>query len=115
MSFRWSGAGPNMVGEYQASGHSFILANGSSARTVDLDYISNEITVLANADGATLTFYDGSANTRAVTFPKGSHTFRIKCKKFLTNTTSMSVIVSCTNIKAHEYTAPDFTDLGTIS
>jgi hypothetical protein len=115
MSFKWSGAGPNMVGEYQVSGHNFILANGTSARTVVLEFISNEITIIANEDAATITFEDGGANTRTVTLPKGSHTFRIKCKKFVTNNKSISVIVSCTNIKAHEYTAPTFAVLGTIS
>ena len=115
MSFKWSGAGPNMVGEYQVSGHNFILANGSSVRTVVLKFISNEITIIANEDGAIITFEDGGANTRTVTVPKGSHTFRIKCKKFSTNNKSISAIVSCTNIKAHEYTPPTFTTLGTVS
>lgn len=112
MALNWPSSGVNSVGEYQASGHTFIVENGTSVRTITLDYLSNEITVIANADGAEITFYDGSGS-RSVTFPKGSHTFRVKCKKFTTNTTSMSVIVSCTNIKSHEYTVPDFTDLGT--
>ena len=115
MSLRWSGAGPNMVGEYQASGHTFVVANASSARTIVLDYLSNEVTIIANADGAVVTFEDGGANTRSVTLPKGSHTFRIKCKKMITNTVSMSIIVGCTNIKASEYSVPDFADLGTVS
>ena len=113
MALNWPSSGVNSVGEYQASGHTFVVANGTSARTITLDYLSNEITVIANADGAEITFYDGSVSTRIVKFPKGSHTFRVKCKKFYTNNIDMSIIVSCTNIKSHEYTAPDFTSLGT--
>ena len=115
MSQSWPNPGVRHVGEYQSSGHTFVLANGSVARTVNLHYLSSELTVIANADGATVTFTDGGGNTRAITVPKGSHTFRIKCKKFVTNTTSMSVIVACTNIKSTEYTAPVYTILGGVS
>ena len=116
MSMNWpTKGGVNLVGEYQVSGHSFIVANGTSARTITLKYLSNEITVIANADSAVVTFTDGGGNTRAVTLPKGSHTFRVKCKKLVTNTVSMSLIISCTGIPADDYTAPTFTVLGTVA
>lgn len=113
MSQSWPKPGVAHVGEYQASGHTYVLANGTSARTVNLKYLSSEMTVLANADGATITFEDGGTNTRTITLPKGSHTFKIKCKKFVTNTTSMSVVVACTNIESTAYTPPLFATLGT--
>ena len=118
MATNWpTKGGVNLVGEYQVSGHSFVVANGTSARTINLNYLSSEITVIANADSATLTFSDGkdTPNTRTITLPKGSHTFKIKCKKIVTNSTSMSLVISCTNILATEYTAPDFELLGSIS
>ena len=118
MAINWpTKGGVNLVGEYQVSGHSFIVANGTSARTINLNFLSSEITVIANADGATITFEDGAGtpNTRTITLPKGSHTFRVKCKKLVTNTTSMSLVISCTGIPASDYTAPTYTVLGVIS
>ena len=113
MAINWPKPGITHVGEYQSSGHTYVLANDTSARTVNLNYLSSEITVIANADGAVITFEDIDNNTRAITLPKGSHTFKIKCKKFVTNTVSMSVIVACTNIDAKTYHPPTFTALGT--
>ena len=116
MATNWpTKGGVNLVGEYQVSGHSFVVANGTSARTINLNFLSNEITVIANADGATIAFEDGSGNSRVITLPKGSHTFKVKCKKLITNNTSMSLVISCTGIPANEYTAPTFTVLGAIS
>ena len=116
MSLNWPRkAGVNLVGEYQVSGHSFVVANGSSARTINLNYLSSEITVIANEDAATIQFEDSASNTRIITLPKGSHTFKVKCKKLVTNNKSMSLVISCTGIPAGEYTAPVFTLLGVVS
>lgn len=118
MATHWpTKGGVNLVGEYQVSGHSFVVANGTSSRTITLNYLSSEITVIANADGAEITFEDGAGtpNTRTIILPKGSHTFKIKCKKLVTNTTSMSLVISCTGIPADDYTAPTYTVLGTIA
>ena len=116
MATNWpTKGGVNLVGEYQVSGHSFIVPNGTSARTINLNFLSSEITVIANEDLATITFEDGSAVTRTITLPKGSHTFKVKCKKLVTNDKSISLVISCTGIPAAEYTAPTYTVLGTIS
>ena len=94
MATNWpTKGGVNLVGEYQVSGHSFIVANDSSARTIALNYLSSEITVIANEDGAIITFEDGGGNSRAITVPKGSHTFRVKCKKLQTNNNPLLLAV----------------------
>ena len=116
MSLGWQRkAGVSLVGEYQVSGHSFVVANATSARTINLNFLSSEITVIANEDGAIITFEDSGTNTRAITLPKGSHTFKVKCKKLVTNNKSMSLVISCTGIPAGDYAAPLFTLLGGVS
>lgn len=114
MSLNWAKPGFNSVPEYQSSGNAFIVENGTSARTVTLNYVTRAVVVCANEDAAAVTFYDGNNNTKAVTVPKGVHRFEVKVVKFATNNKSMSIVAELTNIPAEngDYVQL-FADLGT--
>ena len=114
MALNWQKPGVGSVGEYQVAGHTYASAKGSADNTITLKFLSSEVTIIAEADNLEVTFTDGSGNTRKIHLPAGSHTFKIKCKKIVFGGgIAHSAIISCTNIPASEYTAPDFTDLGT--
>tara|TARA_B100000242_G_scaffold274182_1_gene228320 strand:- start:151 stop:531 length:381 start_codon:yes stop_codon:yes gene_type:complete len=126
MSQRWQTPGLRATGEYQSAGYTFIVPTAASARTVTLKFVSRAITVIAFADGATITFTDeagdpaGSAPiSRVVKLTKGSHRFEVMCKGFAINATDMSVVVECTAIPVSSLetgvVSPDFTMLGTIA
>lgn len=125
MSSTWQTPGLRATGEYQSAGYNFIVANASTARVITLKYVSRAITVIANEDGATVTFTDeagdpaGSAPiSRAITLPKGSHRLEVMCKGFSINNKSISVVVECTAIPVSSLEtgvlSPDFTMLGTV-
>ena len=114
MALNWQKPSVGSVGEYQVSGHTYISNQTSGNNTVDLKFLSSEVTIVAEADGLDATFTDGAGNTRKVRLPAGSHTFKIKCKKIVFgNSKAHSAVIACTNIPATLYTAPTFTVLGT--
>ena len=125
MSSRWQTPGLRATGEYQSAGYTFIVPNDTAARAVTLKFVSRAITVIANEDGAVVTFTDeagdpaGSAPiSRTITLPKGSHRLEVMCKGFSINNKSISVVVECTAIPVSSLetgvVSPDFTMLGTI-
>ena len=106
--------GRNMVGEYLVSGHAYISDRTNGNNTVDLKFLSNEVTIVAEADGLGVTFTDGGGTTRLIHLPAGTHTFRIKCKKIVfSNSKFHSAVIACTGIPVSDYVPPNFTVLGT--
>ncbi len=107
--------GVNLVGEYQVSGHTYIVDQANTTRTINLKFLSNEVTIFAAADNLEVEFEDGGGNARSVHLTKGSHTFRIKCKKIKFvggSSINHSAVIACTGIPATEYTPPNFAVLG---
>ena len=117
MATHWpTKGGVNLVGEYQVSGHTYIVDQSSSNRVVDLKFLSNEVTIIAEVDDLIVTFRDGGNNDRAIHLTAGSHTFRIKCKRIaFSNSKAHSAVIACTGIPASDYVAPNFATLGTIT
>jgi len=106
--------GINLTGEYLVAGHTYISDQTTGANTIDLKYLSNEVTIIAEVDGLDVTFTDGGGSTRKITLPAGSHTFRIKCKKIVFGAgKAHSAVIACTGIPVDEYVPPNFTVLGT--
>lgn len=95
--------GINHVGEFQASGHTFVVTGSSNV--IRLKYVASEITLSATSD-ASFTVYDSSHNGFA--FPlKGSTTAHFKGKFITFNVpTNMSALVSLTNIPSGSYIPP---------
>lgn len=116
MATNWpTKGGVNLVGEYQVSGHTYIVDRANTTRTINLKYLSNEVTVISEADVLEVEFTDGGGNARSVHLTKGSHTFRIKCKKIKFvggGATNHSAVIACTGIPVGEYTPPNFAVLG---
>ena len=127
MATHWpTKGGVNFVGEYQVSGHTFILprqtgAGTPSTRTVDLEFLSNEVTIIneSSTNPLEVEFEDSTTGTtvkRSVHLTKGSHTFKIKCKKikFVVAHSSQyySAVIACTGIPASDYMPPNFNVLG---
>ena len=121
MATHWpTKGGVNLVGEYQVSGHTYIVdrkpSNSTANRVIDLKFLSNEVTIIAEVDDLIVTFRDGGNNDRAIRLTAGSHTFRIKCKRIaFSNSKASSAIIACTGIPASDYVPPNFTVLGTIT
>ena len=121
MGLNWQKPGINHVGEYLTSGHAYIVARGNTTRTITLNFIPSEVTIINESASHPLEveFEDGTATPVASSthLPKGSHTFRIKCKKikFVVTDSSQqhSAVIACTNIPATVYGIPEFDDLGT--
>ena len=102
MALNWpQTTGVNLVGEYQVSGHVFPV---TSAATHNLKYVASSITAVAAGD---ITFFDGGGNSRTVAVTAG---LRI-VGKFIKFTNTANVVVELTNIPAHHYTAPLFSNL----
>lgn len=114
MGLDWQKPGVGSVGEYQVAGHTYISDRTSGNNTVELEFLSSEVTIVAEVDGLGVTFEDGAGNTRLIHLPAGTHTFKIKCKKIVfSNSKAHSAVIACTNIPESSYTAPTFTVLGT--
>ena len=114
MALQWQKPGVNHVGEYQVAGHTYISDRTSGNNTINLKFLSSKVTIIAEVDALDVTFTDGGGNTRAIRLPAGTHTFNIKCKQIaFGNSKAHSAVIACTNIPATEYTAPNFTVLGT--
>ena len=95
--------GINHVGEFQVSGHTFVVTGSSNI--IRLKYVASEITLSATAD-ASFTVYDGDHT--AFAFPmKAATTARFK-GKFLTFKVpaDMSALVALTNIPSGSYLPP---------
>jgi len=103
MSFHWATPGVNNVGEYQASGHTFVVTG--SANIIKLKYVASGITLAATAD-ATASFYDSSHV--AMNFPLKSAATAVYTGKFLTFKIpiNMTGLVSITNIPSASYIPP---------
>lgn len=110
----WVSPGVGDVGSYQVSGDLYVVAHADAARTIKLKYVSRAINVTCT-DGTVLELYDKSDNKRTITLTAGTHRFEVKCVKFgFTNAgDGAGAIVEMTPIKANQFIAQDFTDLGT--
>lgn len=108
MSLHWPKPGANHVGEYQASGHTFVVTG--SANIIKLKYVASSITLAATAD-ATASFYDSSHVQMQIPM-KGSTTATFK-GKFLTFNipANMNALVSVTNIPSASYHPPSGSQL----
>lgn len=102
--------GLNHVPEYQVAGHTYIVPTANTTRTITLNYIPSEVTIISEAAGPLeVEFEDSTSPTsvkRSVHLTKGSHTFRIKCKKIKFvggNAISHSAVIACTGIPADDY------------
>ena len=103
MALNWpQTTGVNLVGEYQVSGH--LLPVSTTNADVNLKYVASSITAVAAGN---ITFYDGSGNTRVVAVAAGTRIVG----KFIKFKNAGAVVVELTNIPAHLYTPPDFSDL----
>ena len=117
MGLDWQKPGINHTGEYLTSGHTYVLARDDSTRTISLNYIPSEVTIITEANGLEVEFEDSTSTpvTRSTHLLKGSHTFRIKCKKIKfvgNNSIYHSAVIACTNIPAGDYTPPVYDNLG---
>ena len=103
MSTHWPKPGINLVGEYQASGHVFVVTG--SANTIFLKYVASSVTVAAS-DSGNFTVYDSSHTGTPFLMPSGSvATFK---GKFLTFDVpaELSAMVEVTNIPSASYNPP---------
>ena len=60
MSLHWQKPGVNHVGEYQASGHAFVIPDSATDREVNLKYVASSVTVTCTGAGDKITFYDSA-------------------------------------------------------
>lgn len=103
MALHWPKSGVNLVGEFQASGHTLPI-NGSS-NVVKLTHVASSITF---TEAGSFTMYDAESN------PSSTITISAPCKfkgKFLTFKTTGDAIVEITNIPSGTYNPPLFTAL----
>ncbi len=119
--------GLNFVPEYQVSGHTYVVQRQSgvgtpATRSIDIKYMPSEITIINESATHPLEveFEDGTTPTsvkRSLHLLKGSHTFRIKCKKikFTVDDSSQhhSAVIACTGIPVDDYNPLIYTVLGT--
>lgn len=113
MSLHWPQPGVNHVGEFQASGHTFVVTGSSNI--IKLKYVASSIT-LSVVSGSDLdaTFYDSSHVGMPFTVPSGT-TARFK-GKFLTFNipVGMDALVEVTNIPSGSYLVPSGSQMHTI-
>ena len=109
MGTNWQRPGINHVGEYQASGHTFVVTG--SAHIIKLKYVASGITVSAIDADVDVSFYDSDHVARAFTVPIDS-TASYK-GKFLTFNVAAGAdaIVSITNIPSASYIPPSGSQL----
>ncbi len=109
MATNWPQPGLNHVGEYQASGHVFVVTG--SANTVFLKYVASSITAAASGGDSSVTFYD-SSHTGGVFSLKNGDSARFT-GKFLTFKVAAngSALVEMTNIPSASYLPPSGSQL----
>ena len=107
MSTQWPKPGVNHTGEYQASGHTFVVT-GSNTNILKLKFVASSITAHSSNDSTdnVITFYDENHEGTAFTLRAGS-TMRFK-GKFLTFKVAANVnaLVELTNIPSGSYVPP---------
>ena len=105
MSQNWPKPGVGHVGEYQVSGHVLPVA---ASKTVNLKFVASSITAVAQGGTGTVTFYDSSDESGALSIKDGS-SVRLTGKfvKFATGNNTTAV-VELTNIPASSYVPPRF-------
>lgn len=111
MSSSWPKPGVKNVGEYQVAGVPFVVATATSARTVELDYVTSAITFISAAAGTTVHFFDvnssGVAQNTTVTLPEGALRIEVRCKKFaLSADAATGAIVELTGIEPQQMPLP---------
>ena len=118
MSLHWQKPGVNHVGEYQASGHAFVMPDSTTDREVNLKYVASAVTVTCTGAGDTITFYDGEGVARSIDLSAaGTYTFNVKFVRLgLTgsSTNAMGAVIALTNIPAASYEPSKWGSMGTI-
>ena len=104
--------GINLVGEFQASGHTFVVTGSAYAlaNVVKLKYVASSIT-LAATDTSTFSVFDSSHTRQQYKVPSGSCvTYKGKFLTFHCET-DMTGLVSLTNIPSSSYLPPSGSQL----
>lgn len=111
MGTNWQRPGINHVGEYQASGHTFVVTG--SANIIKLKYVASSITVSSVADQGLLTIYDSSHAATDFRIPSGScASYKGKFLTFkLEPAVETSALISLTNITSASYIPPSGSQL----
>ena len=114
MSFKNVKPKLKFVPEYQESGIPFVRT-ATTEETYTFKYVTNEVTVCASGDVATVDF--GHSNTEVFTVPANSCvTFRVKAKKVHVDPSgTVSIVASLTNIESGELSTYDDVVLGKTS
>jgi hypothetical protein len=113
MSSNWHKPGINHVGEFQVSGHTFVVTG--SGNVIDLNYVASSITVSADGADKEITFYDTSGGSAAFTVPTNTTcTFKGKFLRFAVPA-GADALVEVTNIPSSSYRAPTFTEMHRVS
>ena len=106
MGTHWPKPGLNHVGEYQVSGHTFVVTG--SANITYLKYVASSITATSKHDSSnnTITFYDSGHSACAFTMKDGA-SMRFT-GKFLTFKVAQNcdALVEITNIQSSSYNPP---------
>ena len=112
MSLHWPQPGVNHVGEFQSSGHTFVVTGSSNI--IKLKYVASSITLsVAGASALDATFYDSSHVAMGFTVPAAS-TARFKGKFLTFNIPSgMDALVEITNIPSGSYLVPSGSQIHT--
>ena len=113
MATSWPKPGINHVGEFQSSGHTFVVTGSSNI--IKLKYVASSIT-LSNchaSDNLDFTVYDSSHQAMAFTVPNDA-TARFKGKFLTFNVPAgMDALVEITNIPSGSYLPPSGSQLHT--
>ena len=108
MATHWPKPGVNHVGEYQASGHTFVVTGSDDL--IKLKYVASSISVTAGSDASAanrqIKFYSSDHVGDILQMPTNS-TIDFK-GKFLTfeMSTDLSALISITNIPSASYNPP---------
>tara|TARA_B100000674_G_scaffold497387_1_gene530988 strand:- start:1423 stop:1779 length:357 start_codon:yes stop_codon:yes gene_type:complete len=118
MGLHWQKPGLNHVGEYQASGHAFVVPTSSGNQRIDLDFVASGVTVFNSNAGAKITFFDSNNLEKHVNLEAvGSHTINVKFIRMqLTGSSgNTGAICQLTNIPAGDFVTLPHATMGTIT
>ena len=118
MAQHWPRPGVNHVGEYQASGHTLVVAQQNGDQTVDLRYVAKAITFTNSTTSAeTVKLYDSASASSKDFYIGANQSVKIEGKflKFKIVGNNISAVAELTNIPSGSYLQPAWSELGTIS
>ena len=118
MSIQWQKPGINHVGEYQSSGHVFVVPTGGGPFNVTLVNVSSAITVYNDNADAQVTFFSKGDVPKTINLESvGQHRFNVKCIKFQLTSSAGNVgaVAELTNIPSGSFVYVSHSSLGTIT